>query len=83
MGKKVKFRNIQEEEKEKYFKENYPFADPPELSDIVKCIHCEQKIRVGDFKVEIDRQGIEYIVCPNSPECDGTVVDWHSAEDFE
>jgi len=67
-------------DKQKYFDEHYPFADPPKLSDKKRCIHCEKDIKVGDFKVFKDNRGEEYICCPNAPECDGTLIDWFPTE---
>lgn len=64
------------ENKQKYFDENYPFEDPPKLTDKRRCIHCDKIITVGDFKVFKDSTGFEFICCPNSPDCDGTVIDW-------
>jgi hypothetical protein len=63
-------------DKLKYLQENYPFQDVPKLTDSKRCIHCDSKITVGDFKVLTDKEGIEYICCPNAPECNGTVIDW-------
>ena len=71
------FREIKN--KESYLKKNYPFEDVPDLNDIKECIHCGKKIRVGDYKVQIEKTGdkeVELIVCPNAPECQGSVVDW-------
>lgn len=61
--------------KEHYLKRNYPFADVPKLDDVRYCLHCQKEIVVGDYKVEVS-DGEEYIVCPNAPECDGTIIDW-------
>lgn len=69
-------REIKIEDKQKYLNENYPFADPPELTDKKECIHCGEIITVGDFKVFKDEFGDEYICCPNAPKCDGTIIDW-------
>lgn len=63
-------------DKQKYLNENYPFAYPPKLADMVKCIHCDEIILVGDYKVFKDELDNEYICCPNAPKCDGTVIDW-------
>ena len=63
-------------DKQKYLSENYPFAEPPKLTEKRKCIHCGEIITVGDFKVFKDKFGEEYICCPNTPECDGSVIDW-------
>lgn len=62
--------------KQKYLNDNYPFEDAPKLTDKKRCIHCDEIIKVGDFKVFKDKQGEEFIYCPNAPECDGTVIDW-------
>jgi hypothetical protein len=68
------------EDKQKYFDENYPFADPPKLTEMKECIHCSNIITVGDFKVFKDEDGEEYICCPHAPECDGTVIDWFNLD---
>lgn len=62
--------------KKKYLDDNYPFEGVPKLTDKKRCIHCDNIIVVGDYKVFKDKQGEEYICCPNSPDCDGTVIDW-------
>lgn len=59
-----------------YLKENYPFGNIPNLTDTRRCIHCGKVITVGDFKVYKDKAGEEYICCPNTPDCNGTVIDW-------
>jgi len=73
-------------DKAKYLKDNYPFMNVPSLDEKRYCLHCEKWIRVGDFKVEV-LNGEEYIVCPNAPRCDGTVIDWmntdHKGYDIE
>ena len=51
------------------------FKDVPKLTDQQKCIHCGENFIVGDYKVELVGK-IEYIVCPNAPDCDGTLIDW-------
>jgi hypothetical protein len=66
------------ENKDRYLFENYPFEKIPKLTDKKHCLHCDKTIIVGDYKVEIDEFYEEYIVCPNAPECDGTVMDWIS-----
>jgi len=63
-------------DKQKYFRENYPFQGLPKLTDKKRCIHCDEEIIVGDFKVFKDEDGEELIFCPNAPRCDGTVIDW-------
>jgi len=61
--------------KQQYLEDNYPFEEIPKLTDKKHCIHCDNDIIVGDFKVFLD-EGEEYICCPNAPECDGTIIDW-------
>lgn len=63
-------------DKVKYLEDNYPFLEQPEVADRKRCIHCNSIIVVGNYKVFKDDEGIEYICCPNAPECDGTVIDW-------
>lgn len=62
-------------DKQKYLQENYPFEEIPKLTDKKHCIHCDNDIVVGDFKVFLE-DCEEYIYCPNAPECDGTIIDW-------
>ncbi len=64
------------DDKQKYLNENYPFDDPPALTDMRECIHCGNVITVGDFKVFREETGEEYICCPYTPNCNGTVIDW-------
>jgi hypothetical protein len=62
-------------DKQKFLQENYPFKEIPKLIDIKHCIHCDKDIVVGNYKV-FSKNGMEYICCPNAPECNGTVIDW-------
>ena len=69
------------ENKEDYLKRHYPFGDIPKLNDKKHCLHCGNDFLVGDYKVQTEYNyftGKEenYIVCPNAPECDGTVIEW-------
>jgi hypothetical protein len=66
-------------DKQKYLKENYPFEEVPLLTDFKHCIHCDKDIIVADYKVFV-QDGEEYICCPNTPECNGTVIDWIEIE---
>lgn len=68
--------------KAQYLKDNYPFEDVPELTDQLLCIHCNEIITVGDYKVYKVPAGREYICCPNAPECNGTVIDWMPAKNW-
>lgn len=52
----------------------------PKFSDKKRCIYCDNVFTVGDFKVFKDKEGNEFICCPNAPACDGTVIDWFSIE---
>jgi hypothetical protein len=63
-------------DKQQYFDDNYPFGDAPKLTDKKRCIHCDKIIVVGDYKVLKSKQGVEFICCPNAPDCNGTVIDW-------
>jgi len=67
-------------DKKEYLEKHYPFAEIPELYDRKRCIHCDEVIVVGNYKVFKDSSGMEYICCPNAPECDGTVIDWMRTE---
>lgn len=67
------FKEIQN--KGAYLKKHYPFLKVPKLKEKLYCLHCNNDILVGDYKVELSN-GEEYIVCPNAPKCDGTVIDW-------
>lgn len=71
---------IKIEDKQKFFDANYPFGNTPKLTDMKQCIHCDNIITVGDFKVFKDDSGMEYICCPHAPDCDGTVIDWFDLE---
>jgi hypothetical protein len=66
-------------DKQKFLEDNYPFGKVPLLTDFKHCIHCDQDIIVGDFKVFLE-DGEEFIYCPNAPECNGTVIDWLEIE---
>ena len=66
-------------DKQKYLQDNYPFEGVPKLTDKKHCIHCDNDIVVGDYKVFLE-DGEEFIYCPNAPECDGTVIDWMDIE---
>lgn len=78
-----KFINITDEMKQDYLDKNYPFAEQPDLNDIVVCLHCFEKIRVQDFKIYRNNDGDEFISCPNAPKCDGSVIDWMDLKEFE
>jgi hypothetical protein len=69
-------RLIEISNKEAYFKKNYPFRPIPKLTDKRFCIHCFEWITIGDFKVQQIAK-TQLIVCPNAPECHGTIIDWY------
>ncbi|MCU0421631.1 MAG: hypothetical protein MUC81_02380 [Bacteroidia bacterium] len=71
------------ENKQKYLNENYPFEDLPDLNDEKCCLHCQKIIKVGDYKVFKDEMRNEFICCPNTPDCNGTVIDWVSTNHLE
>jgi hypothetical protein len=67
-------KKINIEDKLKYFNERKIF-DSIDYDDVVKCIHCEEIVHVKDYNVyEFD--GVELIMCPNSPRCDGSLIDF-------
>lgn len=71
---------IQIKDKQKYLNANYPFPKKLKLTDKKKCIHCGNIITVGDYKVYKDETGEEYICCPKTPDCNGTIIDWFPVE---
>lgn len=73
-------KEVQVIDKQLYLTENYPFGESPLLTDKKRCIHCEREFTVGDFKVYADESGEEYICCPYTPDCNGTVIDWMEIE---
>lgn len=62
--------------KQDYLNEKYPFGEATKVTEKKRCIHCDEIIIVGDFKVFADDEEFEFICCPNAPDCDGTVIDW-------
>lgn len=65
------------ENKQEFLDKNYPLGQPPKLTDKFRCIHCGNIITVGDFKVfKEEGDDFEYICCPNTPDCNGTAIDW-------
>lgn len=69
-------KELKIKDKAKYLAENYPLQEVPEVYDRKRCIHCDSIIVVGNYKVYVDTHGVQYICCPNTPECDGSVIDW-------
>ena len=63
-------------DKQAFLDEHYPFTPVVKLTDVFLCIHCQEVIRVADFKVYRWPNDFLAICCPNAPECDGTVIDW-------
>ena len=70
------FKEISLEDRKKYLEENDFQDESPKLTDKKLCIHCNQIITIGDFKVYVDDEGNEFIFCPNAPECNGTLINW-------
>jgi len=73
-------------DKQLYLNTHYPLVGVPKLTDRRFCIHCEQWFTVKDYRVQLEYgfsgKKVKYIVCPNAPECDGTLLDWWD-HDFE
>ncbi len=69
--------------KKKYISNRNPFKEIDKLTDKKICIHCGKEIIVGDYKILIEKNKknelLDYIVCPNAPECDGTIMDWQES----
>lgn len=72
----MKYEEIFITDKEGYLKRNYPFASPISLTDVKECMHCGERMVVGDYKVYKDETGFEFICCPNFLRCGGTLIDW-------
>ena len=76
-GSEPRLIAIRDEDKQSYLDKNSPID--LDVNEQRKCIHCEQIIKVRDFKVVYEpRIGEEFIYCPNWPACNGTVIDWWS-----
>jgi len=75
-------KEIKIQDKQAYLEENYPFREVPDLSDRKECIHCQQEIIVGEYKVFVDDTGFEFICCPNAPQCSGTLIDWIEKDEW-
>ncbi|MBS9522387.1 hypothetical protein KI659_00005 [Litoribacter alkaliphilus] len=73
-------KEIEVKDKQQYLRKNHPFGRKLGLEERKKCIHCDLVFLAGDYKVFKDRNGDEYICCPNAPECEGTVIDWVDVE---
>ncbi len=74
-------KEIKQEEREKYFMDNYPSTEKPNFNEKRICINCKSVINVADYKVEISEKlpyydKREFIVCPNAPTCDGNIIHW-------
>ena len=68
-------KEIKIEDKEQYLKEHQG-GEAPDILDKKKCLHCGAVFYVGEYKVFLVDNEIEYICCPKAPECDGKVWDW-------
>lgn len=69
-------------DKAKYLDENYPFEDCPSLEEEKLCLHCDSIFKVKEYTVFRDKDGDEFICCPNAPDCNGTVIDWVDTDHF-
>lgn len=67
--------DIPDEDKEKVFKEIYPFACAPEMEDVRLDLHSGKKFKVKDYLV-IRSRNRNFIVSPYYNEAGGMVVDW-------
>ncbi len=67
--------------KAQYLKENFPFDPVPKLNETRQCLHCDKVFTVKDFKV-FRYKKMEFICCPNAPECNGSVIDWVGEKEF-
>lgn len=64
-------------DKQKFLDEQPPPFGGHKLTDKVRCLHCDEVITVGDYKIfKEEGDDFLYICCPNAPECDGTIIDW-------
>jgi hypothetical protein len=73
----MEFKLVQIEDRIKFFEDNYPFKNPPAMTDKVRCIHCGREYPVEAYKVVKDpHNNFLYISCAYAPSCDGTVIDW-------
>ena len=69
-------REIIISDKQAYLTQN-SISEDFKLTDKRNCLHCHQDIIVGEYKVyKSDKDGFEFICCPNAPECNGTMIDW-------
>ncbi len=79
-GRNTAYLGIMEQvhikDKQAFLEEHYPFTPMVKLTDVFRCLHCVEVIRVKDFKVYRWPSGFLAICCPNAPACDGTVIDW-------
>lgn len=67
--------DIPDKDKEKVFKELYPFAGAPEMEDVRLDLHSGKKFKVKDYLV-IRSRNRNFIVSPYYNEAGGMVVDW-------
>ena len=61
--------------REEFFNDRKPLD--VDFNEEYMCHHCEKKIKASEYKVLQEKKGgYRFIVCPNAPECDGTLIDW-------
>ncbi len=74
----MNYEELKIKDKQKYLDENWG-VESFKLLDQVLCLHCNQLVTVGKYKV-FRSKGFDYICCPNAPECNGTIIDWMPAD---
>ena len=70
----MNYEELTIKDKQKYLDENWG-VNSFDLLDQVYCLHCNQIVTVGKYKV-FRTEKMDFICCPNAPECNGTVIDW-------
>ena len=66
-------------DRQKFLNKHSPFSKKIDIEEKKECIHCGEIIRVKDYKVEqldLPKETVYLILCPNAPRCSGTIMDW-------
>lgn len=74
-----------DDEKGFYLRHHCIRLNIPNMEDEMICLQCNSLFKVKDFKVVITtcdccNEYMEYIVCPNAPDCEGDMLDWVGKE---